>query len=1515
MIDKQRLIESIQFQIADSEKQWTIEIEEKLQDVLLALVAVHPWPWTIRQIPLDQVPQGNPPRIKAPNDFYELLDDGVVPVVPAGFANKYSAGRVIHDSWSRATTEWPYFSNSQDNNWVSGNFPTEPWSNRVAVDPENNIVFLRKVDHPYRVNYRALPDVTEWPREFRNVIVSEVSARMKIPLEGQDLIGSKAEFGMSRSNLQALVQSTQMKDNGNERTYSRWEKRYRRLGPLRGGVAPIIVPVIVPIISSINPPTAKVGELATVSGSNLNLIAAFSVGGTAVPLTNVTGSTATFTVPPVQPGTYATDYTYAGGAGTGAGVTVVIDPANVSPLITGLSGADWNATAKTVSVLSELKVQGQNLSLITEFRAGNILLPADGIGTAAPTIYAPNTAGPYAIIGKYAGGQTVPLNVTVNAYPVGTFPPPSIPSVIFQKEGQNGRFEATPNVESIRYPSGVPNSFNWKYGTSGTNDVLPTVQGRGPQLAGAAYCQIYQYGNPRVPSKDTRVEMAEVRVQYFSIAQNKWVLLATGFFEGAAFKENFVEDLIVGADIFTLPTGIKSVRAGTNARGDAGKLIDTVVDNPPQKVGFNFHGFLDRFSINWADCRGIMVTCPMRAVGPGASTSPYIVDVGVDSWASTTSAYDGFATHGGVNASRFIPITEEWQNATFYAGPNALLTTNPPLGFGPPDVTVQLTATTLAGLQTEARAAIVANNAGPTTSELTIKFPPNLTFTSTVGTPDINALDFGPLDGYVNGRRVVYDFNGMILDGANGDWPKRLPSRTAPQTPTYPPYPGFATLLNGQVAGQAKLLITAGEIIKYPGATAANPPTSLEIGIRFSFGMIKTIVTNRTVYGPPANQDWTYDFNPTIRTYLKEVLDSGAGYLVGPLLPWVRMDYSAGAKSDRPKLRITGVSNLTVKGLIIQNCNQALREYWSSQSGEEQGAPGVTALGYKNLPTLGIRVMNANNCIFTRNKLWNLEGMAASERRNKGTVWRENTIQAIGNCGLGIDVTYNGDPADQDLGFGEVGQDYVIERNLFYECGASQMQGDAISVRLGRSYRISQNIILRTGANGIAVGWFVYNHTDFANIQRNYTVKENLIEQSNLNCPDGAAIYSLGDSQGSIISDNTIRRQNKGVSSALSSNWFVFENDSVVAGIYMDNASTGVGGVRNLIEETSGSAVNFYRQIQATPNADPVYDTPAFRAAFLSDPIKQWANRPLLTNQVPGLASGIKDIDATFALYESLAAVPITVTGISPISVVQNTTVTLRIFGSGFSPTNPPPVLIYPDGTGTGAPATIGTTWISSSEVQFQGWTVGSTPVGPHAINIAGSTSANQILQVQGVATPTPTLSVIAPASVPQGGELTFTGTNFVSGATVTIGGTANIAATFVSATTLRAFVPPNQTIGASVACSVKNPDGQSSETQNVAITAAATITFSGMSPTTVQQNTTVNLSLFGTGFQPGSPPSVLIYPDGTGGGSPAVIGTTYVSSTEVRFNGWTVGNTSLGAHAVNLAGAASVNQNITVIA
>ena len=105
------------------------------------------------------------------------------------------------------------------------------------------------------------------------------------------------------------------------------------------------------------------------------------------------------------------------------------------------------------------------------------------------------------------------------------------------------------------------------------------------------------------------------------------------------------------------------------AGGSTGR---TGVDGP---VGYNFHGFPDRFNINWADAKAVVVAQAMRCV-PNTGTDlsdcqklGYIANVGLDSWATTTSAFDNFKTHGGVSGGRFKPVTTSWQVFTNYIGP------------------------------------------------------------------------------------------------------------------------------------------------------------------------------------------------------------------------------------------------------------------------------------------------------------------------------------------------------------------------------------------------------------------------------------------------------------------------------------------------------------------------------------------------------------------------------------------------------------------------------------------------------------------------------------------------------------------------------------------------------------------------------------------------------------------------------------------------------------------------------
>jgi PA14 domain len=250
-------------------------------------------------------------------------------------------------------------------------------------------------------------------------------------------------------------------------------------------------------------------------------------------------------------------------------------------------------------------------------------------------------------------------------------------AIAFDFEGQNGILASNPSDSSLGYPCGVPNGYGWKFGGGGVEDVAKQVSGRGQQLAGAGYNQVYNAcsaGNPRKSVPNARIEFTDLVVSYFSISQNRWVQVVKQPTGGAAFAEDFVNNEATGADIRDEAQGHKSVRSGIgNASLGAGARTGRSVQD--SEVGFNFHGFPDRFGINWADARAIVASQAMRCI-PNAGGDlgdcnklGYIGNVGIDSWATTSSDFDGFRTHGGVSGGRFKPVTTGWQVFTNYVGP------------------------------------------------------------------------------------------------------------------------------------------------------------------------------------------------------------------------------------------------------------------------------------------------------------------------------------------------------------------------------------------------------------------------------------------------------------------------------------------------------------------------------------------------------------------------------------------------------------------------------------------------------------------------------------------------------------------------------------------------------------------------------------------------------------------------------------------------------------------------------
>jgi Malectin domain len=225
----------------------------------------------------------------------------------------------------------------------------------------------------------------------------------------------------------------------------------------------------------------------------------------------------------------------------------------------------------------------------------------------------------------------------------------------------------------------VPLSYSWA--TGGNNGEGPTSpsaasQGRGPQLAGAGYNQIYNVC-PRKPAPNARIKYGPMTV--LALIDGKWTVVAQGSTDGAAFAEDFLNNQATGADSQDEGGGYRSVRSGIgSAGGEAGSSTGRTMNGGRDEVGFNFHSFLPRFNIDWGKAQAVLVLQKMQCVGPDCALNSYEANVGLDSWASTGSEFDGFKTHGGVSGGRFIPITTKEQWVTNYVGPLEVLNSNPP---------------------------------------------------------------------------------------------------------------------------------------------------------------------------------------------------------------------------------------------------------------------------------------------------------------------------------------------------------------------------------------------------------------------------------------------------------------------------------------------------------------------------------------------------------------------------------------------------------------------------------------------------------------------------------------------------------------------------------------------------------------------------------------------------------------------------------------------------------------------
>ncbi len=263
-----------------------------------------------------------------------------------------------------------------------------------------------------------------------------------------------------------------------------------------------------------------------------------------------------------------------------------------------------------------------------------------------------------------------------------------------------------------------------------------------------------------------------------------------------------------------------------------------------------------------------------------------------------------------------------------------------------------------------------------------------------------------------------------------------------------------------------------------------------------------------------------------------------------------------------------------------------------------------------------------------------------------------------------------------------------------------------------------------------------------------------------------------------------------------------------------------------------------------------------------------WVNATSITATTPAGSAGARNVVVTNPDTQSgtlsngftYVAAP-TASAIAPSSGPTAGGTAVTITGTGF--VSGAAVTIG------GAPAT-SVTWVNATSI------TATTPAGTAgAKNVVVTNPDTQSATLTNGFTyvAAPTASAIAPSSGPTAGgtAVTITGTGFVSGATVTIGGAPATGVTWVNATSITAITPAG-TAGAKNVV-VTNPDTQTGTLNNGFTYIAAAPTVTSISPTSGPPAGGTSVTITGTGFVSGATVTI--------GGTPAT-GVTWVNATTI---------------------------------
>jgi len=248
-------------------------------------------------------------------------------------------------------------------------------------------------------------------------------------------------------------------------------------------------------------------------------------------------------------------------------------------------------------------------------------------------------------------------------------------------------------------------------------------------------------------------------------------------------------------------------------------------------------------------------------------------------------------------------------------------------------------------------------------------------------------------------------------------------------------------------------------------------------------------------------------------------------------------------------------------------------------------------------------------------------------------------------------------------------------------------------------------------------------------------------------------------------------------------------------------------------------------------------------------------------------SNGVPSVASSLLLSSSSTPAP-TVTSISPNSGTINGGTVVSITGTGF---------LAGATVSLGGTAATGVTVVNSTSITA---TTPAHAAGPVNVIVTNSDTQSGTL-TQGftyttVSNPPPTLAGVSPASGPAAGgtAVTITGTGFLAGAAVSLGGTAATGVTVVNSTSITATTPAHA--AGTVNVVVTNSDTQSGTlTLGFTYTAVSNPppTLTGISPVSGTAAGGTAVTITGTGFLAGETVSL--------GGTPAT-GVTVVSGTTI---------------------------------